>query len=400
MAIEAAETLLERDRELNELAEALTGAKAGRGRVVVIEAPAGLGKTSLLAAGSETAVELGFACLRARATELERDFAYGLVRQLLEPVVAKAVESERGQLFQGAAGLSRALFAPIDATQPSASTDSAFSMLHGLYWLLNNMADERPVALVVDDIQWSDAESLRFFNYLAPRLDGLPVAVLASTRGGEHVSADLARLTAAPEATVLRPRPLSTGATATLSKRRLGDDVSPDFVSACREATGGNPFFLEALLREVGERKLPPDASGAAGVRDIGPATVAEAVLLRLAQAPEAATALVRSVAVLGDGASLAEAARLAELDEQEAVRAADLLAAVAILKPGERLEFAHPIVREAVYADIGSRARAQAHARAVGILAEGATSEERIAAQIVEAEPAADPKRVELLRR
>ena len=55
-------------------------------------------------------------------------------------------------------------------------------MLHGLYWLLNNLADERPVALAVDDLHWSDAESLRFLNYLAPRLDGLPLAVLASTR--------------------------------------------------------------------------------------------------------------------------------------------------------------------------------------------------------------------------
>ena len=96
--------------------------------------------------------------------------------------------------------------------------------------------------------------------------------------------------------------------------QRLGADVAPEFAAACREATGGNPFFLEALLREVSERRLSPDAAGAAACARIGPAAVAEAVLLRLSERPAAATALVRAVAVLGDGASLAEAAGLAEL--------------------------------------------------------------------------------------
>ena len=79
----------------------------------------------------------------------------------------------------------------------------------------------------------------------------------------------------------------------------------------------------------------------------------------------------MRAVAVLGDGAGLAEAARLADVDQDEAAGAADLLVGLAILRPAERLEFAHPIVREAVYADIGSHERAAAHARAAVILAE-----------------------------
>jgi DNA-binding CsgD family transcriptional regulator len=395
-----AATLLERERELHELDDALSAAQRGRGRVVLVEAPAGLGKTSLLAAASETAAEEGFAALRARATELERDFAYGCVRQLLEPTVARASDPDRERLFEGAAGLAAPIFAPTGARQPSPETDSAHSILHGLYWLLNNLAEERPVVLVIDDLHWSDAESARLLNYLAPRLDGLSLAVLASTRSGEHITADLARLAAAPETSVLRPRPLSTGATARLCRRALGDEVAPEFAAACREATGGNPFFLEALLREVSERRLSPDARGATRVQDIGPAAVAGSVLLRLSERPEAATALVRAVAVLGEDASLAEAARLADLPEGEAAGASDLLRSLAILKPGERLEFAHPIVREAVYADIGSRERAQAHARAAGILADSDASQERIAAQLVEAEPAGDPERVELLRR
>lgn len=206
------EPLLERERELTALRNVLTLAQQGRGGVALIEAPAGLGKTSLLRAVYETAAEAGFVCLRARATELERDFAYGCVRQLLEPLVARVSDPERNRLFEGAAALSKPLFAPTDLSQRPPSADSAFSMLHGLYWLLNNITDEGPLVLAVDDIHWSDAESLRFFNYLAPRLDGLSLAVLATTRSGENVTADLARLAVDPESTVLRPRPLSTGA--------------------------------------------------------------------------------------------------------------------------------------------------------------------------------------------
>jgi DNA-binding CsgD family transcriptional regulator len=395
----SAETLLEREGELGELHNVLALAQEGRGRIVLVEAPAGLGKTTLLQAGCDSASGAGFACLRARATELERDFAYGCVRQLLEPVVAKAAEPERERLFGGAAALSKPLFVATGAHQAAPVPDGAFSMLHGLYWLLSNIADERPVALAVDDLQWSDTESLRFFTYLAPRLDGLPLAVLASTRSGETVSADLARLAAGPESTVLRPRPLSTGGIVRLCERRLGAEVAPEFAAACRDATGGNPFFLEALLREVCELGLSPGAREAPRVREIGPAAVAEAMLLRLSETP-VATALVRALAVIGDRASVQEAARLAGISEATVGEAADLLVSLAILKPGPGLEFAHPIVREAVYADLGSHERADAHARAADILAAAGAHDERIAAQLVEAAPADDPERVELLRR
>jgi DNA-binding CsgD family transcriptional regulator len=398
--IEAAARLLEREGELSELSDAVRAAQLGHGRIVLVEAPAGLGKTSLLRAAARTAGDAGFTCLRARASELEHDFAYGCVRQLLEPAMAKVTAAQRDRLFEGAAALAGPLFAPSDVRHSLSAGDGSFSMLHGLYWLLVNLADERPVALSVDDLHWCDPESLRFLNHLAPRLDGLPLVVLASTRSGDWVGTEVARLAAGPETTLLRPQPLSVEATALLCEDSLGPGVGRDFAAACREATGGNPFFLEALLREVREQGLSTDAGDAVRVRRIGPAAVAQAVLLRLSSGPASAGPLVRAAAVLGDGASLAEAADLAGLADDEAARAADRLAALEIIEPGERLEFAHPVVREAVYADIGPRERTQMHARAARILAEKGAADERIAAQIMEAEPLGDPGRVELLRR
>ena len=390
--------LLERERELAELSNALTDARRGRGRLILAEGPAGLGKTSLLRAAANLAAEAEVTCLRARASELERDFAYGCVRQLLEPAVSRVSGPERERLFEGAAAIARPLLAAMEPAPPVAPADYTVSMLHGLYWLLNNLAAESALLLCIDDLHWSDRESLRFLNYLAPRLDGLALAVLASARASDGTVPDLVLLAAAPETRLLRLGPLSIEATASLCTEVLGGKPTGGFAAACREATGGNPFYLKALLREAQERRLPIDAAGAARVRRLGPTTVARAVLARLAGAPAAAMALVRAGAVLGDGANVTEAAQLADLSHADAAHAADLLSTLGILAPSETIEFAHPIVREAVYAAIAPHERMRAHAYAAAILAGGA-SDERVAAQIAESEPIGDPGRVQLLR-
>ena len=198
VAIGTAATLLERERELAALTKRSTMPRRASGRLVLVEAPAGLGKTALLTAGVEAAGETGFTTLRARASDLERDFAYGCVRQLLDPYVTRLPDDDHDRLFAGAPSLSESLFAPNTVGAPL-SADRAFSMLHGLYWLVNNIADDTPALLYVDDLHWADTESLRFLNFLAPRLDGLAVAILCTARPGEPDAAELNRLAAAPE---------------------------------------------------------------------------------------------------------------------------------------------------------------------------------------------------------
>src|ERR1051326_547256 len=108
-AAAAVAPLLERDSELERIEAALTDASAGQGTCVVIEGPAGIGKTALLRAVTDAAAARDVRVLRARGTELERDFAFGVVRQVFEPVLADAADAERSDLLQGAAGVAAAL---------------------------------------------------------------------------------------------------------------------------------------------------------------------------------------------------------------------------------------------------------------------------------------------------
>jgi predicted ATPase len=96
-------TLLERSGELARIESALAEARSGRGAFVVIEGPAGIGKSALLAAARTAAAESGMRVLRSRGAELERDFVFGVVRQLLEPPLVGASEAERADLLQAAA---------------------------------------------------------------------------------------------------------------------------------------------------------------------------------------------------------------------------------------------------------------------------------------------------------
>ena len=131
--------------------------------------------------------------LSARGTELERDFAFGVVRQLFEPPLAEASELERTDLLQDAAGVAAAILglpgAPAADGPHSSGVDPSFAILHGLYWLCANLAAAGPLCLVVDDAHWADAPSLRYLAFLLTRLEELDVALVAGNpplRGGHR----------------------------------------------------------------------------------------------------------------------------------------------------------------------------------------------------------------------
>lgn len=156
--------------------------------MLVVEGPAGIGKSRLLAVACDLADECGLQALRARGGLLERDLAYGAVRMLLERALAALDAPQREDVLGGAAALSAPALSAGGGEQP-ASADRGFAVIHGLFWCVANLAERRPLLLVLDDAHWFDAASLRFALYLARRVGDLPVAIVVATREDELRSA-------------------------------------------------------------------------------------------------------------------------------------------------------------------------------------------------------------------
>ncbi len=400
---EAGEPLLERSDELARIESALAEARAGRGTFVVIEGPAGIGKTALLAGARTAAAKGGMRVLRSRGSELELDFAFGVVRQLFEPPLAEASELERTDLLQAAAGVAAGVLelpgAPARDPPPSSGVDPSFAILHGLYWLCANLAGLRPLCMVVDDAHWADAPSLRYLTFLLTRLEELNAALVVATRPHE-ASTDaevLATLTTDPSAEVIRLPPLTRAGVAQLVGSRLSGPPDPVFVDACLRATRGVPFLMRVLVDALSEGGIVPTAEAARHVERIGARTVGRSIRLRLRRLPEHAGRLARALAVLEQG-DLLQAARLAGLEEVEAADAAELLTTAGILEAGRPLRFIHPIVRSGIYSDLTGTERAQGHRRAARVLAEQPGANERVAKHLLASEPAADAWVVERL--
>src|SRR5262249_54042813 len=160
------------------------------------------------------------------------------------------------------------------------------------------------------------------------------------------------------------------------------------------------PFYVEMLAREADDLGLVLDPDPVARLRRLGPAPVARSVLVRGGSTSPEAVALAPAAAGLGEGAGLAELAAPAGAPGREAVETVDQLVALDVLRWDGRVEFVHPIVREAVYADMRPTERALAHGAAADLLAAGGAADERVAAQVVRAPPCGSVARVELLLR
>lgn len=391
--------LLERERELTSLWAVVEAARAQRGALVIIEGEAGIGKTSLLEETGARASDAGLRVLRARGTILEREFGFGIVRQLFERDVLAAGQDEQDAVLAGAAALASSAIGLAPQEEQSAER-SVFAVQHGLFWLSCNLAERQPVVLLVDDAQWADLPSLRWLNYLSRRLDGVALAVLVAWRTGEADAPTKLLETLRQEAAAgtLSPEALSEQASATIIGEAVGDDAAPQFRRACHETTGGNPFLLRAVVEAVLGGLIMPTEQGAVDIRKLGPAAVQRSLLQRISRLGDDAHALARAVSVLDSDAEPRFAYAVADLDVADGLQAATALERARILNVGDELRFAHPILRAAVYEDLSLAERALHHRRVADTLERDGGDPDRGVVHLMSSQPGADPRVVERL--
>ena len=378
------EPFVERGDQLAAADRLLDAVGGGDGRMVVVEGAAGTGKTRLLREIGRRADARALTVLRGRGAELERGFAFGLVRQVLEPLV---VSSGADDLLAGSAKTARAVF-----SDPAGIPSDPQAVLNGLYWLLSAVAQRNPVVVLLDDAHWADESSLRFLDYLGGRIEALDALVIVAARppSGDPSDAVLGQL--ATQERAWRLGTLGAGSVATLAEHYLGEPPAKAFVDACLATTGGNPFLLVQLLEELRTAAVRPTRERAAEVARVNPADVARAVAARLARAGPEAAALAAGLAVAGDGTTLTRAAVVAGLEAGAVASAADALAAAALLADDRGPpRFAHPLLRTAVLGGLSPGRRLRLHTTAAELLQREGAPAERIAAHLLETDPRGD---------
>jgi DNA-binding CsgD family transcriptional regulator/tetratricopeptide (TPR) repeat protein len=362
---------LEREAEIHQLAEVLRSAQAGAGQVCLIEGPSGIGKSRLLKACAEQAEAAHFRVARVLCSELTSEYPFGVVHNLFGPILKRADATSRAQALQGPAVLAEPVFSSGTATDE-------FAVLHGLYWLTLNLAEQGPLAILIDDVPWADPLSQRFFAYLAERIDDLPVALVATIRSGDAGAASpwVTSVSSAVTSPVIRPAELSRQAVrALLAKDLPQTTVDKELVDGVMQRTGGNPFFVVALTDAMRLDDAPIQST---------PEQIRWHMSRRLARLGTSALALAKAGAVLGRDTPLRVVTQLAAIADDEAVMAAESLLSVHILQSSDPVVFNHSIVREAIYGGLDTEERLVLHANAAQILSNADEEPEVIAEHVL----------------
>ena len=333
----------------------------------------------------------GLDVLAARGGELERDFAYGVVRQLLERHVGRADRQQRERWLEGAAALAGPLLGL--ATERHVGDDPTAAALHGLYWLTANLSADTPLLVAVDDLHWVDGASLRFLAYLARRVGGAPgpaarrqppAGRIACAGAGRGVRRRPERLAGRAGAAQPRRRPRPGDETRSRRARRVLSTPRPAATRSwsARCWTCWTSGWQPTTFRVVGARSVIRFVAG------------------RLGRLGPDAQALARAVAVLGTDVEPRHAYAIAELTERRRrCRPRTRWSRPASSPPSDRSSSSTRSFATAVAEQLSPPERARRHLAAAHLLERDGGDAERLAPHLLAADARADPWVVETLR-
>jgi DNA-binding CsgD family transcriptional regulator len=338
--------LIGRREELLAFDEFLRALPTG-GQALLLEGDAGIGKTALWQEGTRRAREHGFRLVTSRSAHSETQMAFATIGDLFAPVVDE-------MLPQLTPVQMRALETALLMREPEGPPPEVRLLGLALLSIVRALTQDGPLLLGLDDVQWVDPSSAEILTFMLRRLEGEPVAVLATVRGRPvEVPLDLDRAFAAFER--LAVEPLSAGAIHQLLRGRLALNLTRPQLVRVNEIAGGNPYFaLElggAIARgtarvDSADVALPESLSALVAERLRGlPARVRKTLVAVAALAAPCVTLLEPlGAAVVGD-IELAERQGVVELD-------------------GDRIHFTHPLLAPASYAAMPLHRRRALHRR------------------------------------
>ncbi|MER6809675.1 AAA family ATPase [Spirillospora sp. NPDC000708] len=379
---DAGAPLVGRQDALGALDRALDAAATGYGFLALVGEP-GAGKTRLLNELADGANARKLPFLAGRAAEFEQEMPFGAVVDALDdrleddvpdlsPTALRLLGTVFPALADRVAGPD-AGHAPDGAADPVARYQVHRSVRH----LLERLAAPAGLVLILDDLHWADDATIELMDHLVRHPPRANVLVAVAYRPAQ-ASPRLAALAdaAGPVGTRVPVEPLNRDEVAEF----LGPDVSRNRCEQLYKASGGNPFYLEALARmgRHDDRLLGEDGierhdweRGVANLTEVPPA-VRTALQVELSALPPEALLMARGAAVAADVFEPELAAVAAEMPQEDALAALDALTAADVVRPtaGGRFRFRHPLVRHVAYASTAAGWRFAAHSRVSARLA------------------------------
>lgn len=401
--------LYERDQERAAAEEAIdalcTGFQAGGvelGGLLLLNGRAGLGKTALLQEIRRIAAQRpGTTVLFARGAEQQRQVPFYVIRQLLQPQLAKMSDEQRHAIFGNwydiaAPAMGLAKPDPAAASDPQGVHDA-------LMWVVTQLAvNQAPMVLVIDDLHWADQETVHWLGAFAARVRELPVLVVLAYRAEElpaHGGALDFLSDGRNGGREIRLHALSPDSVTSLVREVFGEDADEEFCAACWETADGNPYETVEMLHRVHDQNIEPVADSIPLLAPLAAAGKGPALYRRLENLGTKAFHFAWAVAVLGTKIDISVACRIANMPPSEAAPIINQLRDERILTGGPVLEFVHPTIATAAYHAVPRAMRTAMHGVAAQALLDSGAGLAAAARHLLEVHPDEDLELVRQLR-
>jgi len=350
--------IIGREHELGAI-DAAFDRVSGAGPVgILVEGPAGIGKSTIWSEAVERARRRGWLVVAARPVEAESQLTLGMLADLLAPVDAADLATLPGPQR-------RAVDVALLREEVAGAAPEARVLGTAVRNLLAALAARGPVLLAVDDIQWADVASASVLAFALRRVESGPLGVLLARRSPLPMPLDLAVVLPAGHLAAIGVGPLALGSTNELLATRLDAAPSRPTLVRIQQASGGNPLFALEIARALAVRGEPP-----AGEPLPVPPDIDALLRERLAALPASARQVLLDVAILGVG----DEARLAVVHGGDVAVSLRVAEVEGLLRRDRgTVSFGHPLYAAAALASATAEERRAAHRR----IADTATSPE-----------------------